>query len=72
MNLFSWAGKILHIDLSSQKIWEESFPIELGVKFLGARGVNAKILWDLIEEPGIQPLSDENPLIQATNMNGSL
>lgn len=64
--MFAWVGKILHIDLSDQKIWEEPFPVELGKKFLGARGINAKLLWDMIKEPGIDPLSTENPLIFGT------
>jgi len=66
MNLFAWAGNILHVDLSAQKIWEEKFSIEMGKKFLGARGINAKLLWDLMKEPGIDPLSPDNPLIIGT------
>lgn len=64
--MFGWVGKILHIDLSTQNIWEEEFPVELGRKFLGGRGINAKLLWDIIEEPGIDPLSPGNPLIFGT------
>jgi aldehyde:ferredoxin oxidoreductase len=64
--MFGWVGKILHIDLSTYEIWEEQFPLELGKKFLGSRGINAKILWDLIKEPGIDPLSPMNPLIFGT------
>lgn len=62
-----WVGKILHIDLSTQNIWEEEFPVELGRKFLGGRGINAKLLWDIIKEPGIDPLSPENSLIFGTS-----
>lgn len=64
--MFGWVGKILHIDLSTQNIWEEEFPVELGRKFLGGRGINAKLLWDIVKEPGIDPLSPENPLIFGT------
>ena len=63
MKTFGWAGKILHVDLSNGKIWEEGFSIELGRKFLGSRGLNAKLLWDIVKEPGIDPLSPANPLI---------
>jgi len=66
--MFGWAGKILHVDLSTQNIWEEEFPTELGRKFLGSRGINAKFLWDLINKPGINPLAPENPLIFGTGL----
>jgi aldehyde:ferredoxin oxidoreductase len=61
--MYGWAGKILHVDLAKEKIWVEDFNIKLGEMFLGARGVNARLLWDFIEKPGIDPLGPENPLI---------
>ncbi len=66
MVIFAWAGKILKVDLSSQMLHEETYPIEMGKKYLGARGVNAKLLWDHIKEANIDPLSPENPLIFGT------
>lgn len=63
MKLYAWVGKILHIDLAKKKIWTEKLTKELGVRFLGARGINAKLLWDLIKKPGIDPFSPENVLI---------
>jgi aldehyde:ferredoxin oxidoreductase len=64
--LYGWQGRILHIDLSKEKIWIEEFDKKLGELFLGGRGVNAKLLWDLIAEPGIDPLGSENVLIFGT------
>lgn len=43
--MFGWAGKILRVDLSREKISEEHFPKELRLKFIGGRGVNSKILY---------------------------
>ena len=64
--MLAWAGKILKVNLTNQELQEETYPIELGKKYLGARGVNAKLLWDQIKEPNIDPLSPENPLIIGT------
>jgi len=62
---FAIAGKILHVDLSKRKIWTESVPEEWIHKFIGSRGVNAKILWDSMGS-GIDPLGPENTLIFGT------
>jgi aldehyde:ferredoxin oxidoreductase len=62
---FAIAGKILQVDLSKRKIWTESVPEEWIHKFVGSRGVNAKILWDSVG-PGIDPLGPENTLIFGT------
>lgn len=61
--MYAWAGTILHVDLMKGKIWKQPLPKELGATFLGARGINAKLLWDHIRKPGIDPLSPENVLI---------
>jgi aldehyde:ferredoxin oxidoreductase len=60
--LFSYAGKILHVDLTKKKIWEKPLTVDLASRFIGGRGVNAKLLWDLVE-PGIDPLSPDNVLV---------
>lgn len=61
--MWGWAGKILHVDLAKKKIWTEELDKRFGELFLGARGINAKLLWDLIKEPGIDPLGPKNVLI---------
>lgn len=62
---FAIAGKILHVDLSKNKIWIEPVPEEWIDKFIGSRGVNAKILWHSVKA-GIDPLGPENVLIFGT------
>ncbi len=64
--LYAWASKILHIDLAKKKIWTEELKKQLGARFLGARGINAKLLWALIKKPSIDPLGPENVLIFGT------
>ncbi|GLI52932.1 aldehyde ferredoxin oxidoreductase family protein [Thermodesulfovibrio yellowstonii] len=59
-------GKLLYIDLSSGKIEKRTVPEEDLAKFIGGRGLGAKILWDHMKKPGIDPLSPENPLIFMT------
>jgi len=63
MKMYAFAGRILHVDLTTAKAWQEELPLELGRKFLGGRGINAKLLWDILKEPGIDALSPQNPLI---------
>ncbi|MEM2366988.1 MAG: aldehyde ferredoxin oxidoreductase N-terminal domain-containing protein, partial [Candidatus Bathyarchaeia archaeon] len=64
--MYGWQGKILHIDLTKGKIWIEELDRKLAELFLGGRGINAKLLWDLIGKPGIDPLGPENVLIFGT------
>jgi len=47
--MFGWAGKILKVDLTEERIEQQSFPKELGRKFIGGRGVNVKILYDKVK-----------------------
>jgi aldehyde:ferredoxin oxidoreductase len=51
------------VDLTDHKTWVEDFDEQLGRKFLGARGINAKLLFDLAQRPGIDPFDPDNPLI---------
>jgi len=55
-------GQILHVDLTTERIWSEPLPQSLVLKYLGARGINAKILWDGIKS-NIDPLGPDNLLI---------
>jgi len=59
----SITGKILHVDLSKKRTWNEEIGKELLVDYLGGRGINARLLWDHVRKPGIDPLSPENVLI---------
>ncbi len=55
--------KLLHVDLTSGKIWQE--PSEAYSKFIGGRGLNVALLFKLLK-PGIDPLSPDNVLIFST------
>lgn len=58
---------ILHIDLTNKKIWKEILDDEIIAKYLGCRGVNVKLLWDLVK-PNVDPLGCENVLIFGTGL----
>lgn len=64
--MFSYAGKILHVNLESGRIWVERLSEKICREFIGGRGVNVKLWWDLVRRPNIDPLSPENPLIFGT------
>jgi len=57
--------KILEIDLSTGKIETRSIKEQDQKKFLGGSGLAAKIFFDSFD-PGVGPLSPENPLIVMT------
>ena len=62
--IFGWRGKILHVDLSQAKTWEEELPREYIDGYIGGAGINARLLYDLLRHnPLADPLSPENPLI---------
>ncbi len=63
ISLKGWWGKILRINLSDGKVSVQEYDPEIAYKFLGGRGLAAKILWD--EVKGVDPLSPENKLIFA-------
>jgi aldehyde:ferredoxin oxidoreductase len=62
MELYGYAGKILYVDLTNNKIREESLDPELVSQFIGGWGINAKLYCDCVP-PRIDPLSPENALI---------
>ena len=69
---YGWAGAILRIDLTREKIVKQPLSREMAYNFLGGRGFNAKVLWDEIK-PGIDPLSPDNVLcIGVGPLNGTL
>ena len=53
-----WAGRILRVDLSEGRIWTES-SLQYGTRYIGARGVAARIAWDEIPR-GVGPFDLEN------------
>ncbi|GAI03430.1 unnamed protein product [marine sediment metagenome] len=59
--MYSYSGRILHIDLSSKETSVQTVSEEFLKKYLGGVGLASKLLYDNIK-PGIDPLSPENVL----------
>lgn len=59
--MFGYAGKILYVDLSKKKIWEEELTQEYADLYFGGYGIGAKVLFDHMK-PGIDPLGPDNIL----------
>jgi len=53
---------VLHVDLTSGKIWREELSSDDVRKYFAGRGGNAYLLWRYAHE-GVDPLGPENPLI---------
>ena len=62
MELYGYAGKILRIDLGSGSIKKENLDMDMAKDYLGGQGINTRLAFELIE-PGIDPLSPDNPII---------
>jgi len=60
--VLGYAGRILHIDLSSGKIWTEPLKEELAKKYIGGIGLGMRLLLDH-SKPGVDPFDPENPLV---------
>ena len=56
------AQRILNVDLTSGKIWLEDVDRQDLLRFLGGRGINAKLLYERVPR-GTDPLGPENVLI---------
>jgi len=54
--------KIVYIDLSKGTIVQQDLPLEWRRKYLGGRGINAHLLYQLAEPP-YEPLAPNNPLL---------
>ena len=63
MSIYGYAGRILRVDLSSGIITEAS-TLDYAKKFLGGRGLAAKIYWDEVP-PDVGPFDKESRLIFA-------
>jgi len=70
--MLGYAGRILHVDLTSGKIWTEPLKEELARKYIGGIGLGMRLYLDY-SKPGVDPFSPENPLIVATGpLSGSM
>ena len=63
--LYSYAGKILRVNLSNKTVKTEDTKKDIAQLLLGGNGYAAKILWDELK-PGVDPLSPENKIVLMT------
>ena len=56
---FGWAGTILYVDLTKKKVTKQPLSNELAYNYLGGRGINGKIVYDMVR-PGTDPLGPDN------------
>lgn len=56
-------GILLDINLTTKEIKKTKISKDDLKNYLGGRGLGMKILWDRINEPGLDPLSPDNPLL---------
>ncbi len=65
--MFAYAGKILRVNLTDGKVTKQRLDENVARKFIGGRGLGAKILFDELK-PGIDPLGPENKLVISTGL----
>ena len=65
--MYGYWGKILHIDLATQKSWAESKPEEWYKLYIGGVCMASRLCWENIEV-GCDPLSPGNPICIANGM----
>ena len=63
--MFGYAGRILHVDLTSGAVQTEPLDEEMAKKYIGGIGLGIRLLLDH-SKPGVDPFSPKNPLIVAT------
>jgi aldehyde:ferredoxin oxidoreductase len=61
--LHGYHGVLLDVDLSGGRARKREIDPKDLRDFIGGRGLGMKLLWDSLPEPGINPLSLENPLL---------
>jgi aldehyde:ferredoxin oxidoreductase len=63
--MYGFMGKILRVDLNTQKVWDEPIDKDMARKFLGGAGLATKYLYDEMTK-GVDPLGKDNVLIFMT------
>ena len=61
MSDYLYAGKILWVDLTQGKVWTTPTAAYAG-RFLGGKGIGARIIWEKSALPSIDPLGPDNAL----------
>jgi len=62
--LFGYAGRVLHVDLTTGKTYTEPLNEEFAKKYIGGMGLGMR-LWLENSKPKIDPFDPENPLVVA-------
>lgn len=62
--MYGWIGKILRVDLSNNKIWEEALDPKVAKDYIGGRGLGIYYLLKELD-PHCDPLDEKNILIMA-------
>ncbi len=62
MDYGGYAGKVLHVDLTTRNVRAEPLDIGMARDFIGGSGVNYRLLAEILR-PGTDPLSPENPIV---------
>ncbi len=60
-----YMGKVLHVDLETGEVRQESLDPEMASRFIGGMGLSTKVLYDEVG-PEVDPLGPENVMIFAT------
>jgi aldehyde:ferredoxin oxidoreductase len=60
-----YLGKILHVDLGTERIWDEALNEDYARKYVGGSGLAARYLYDVIDAQ-TDPLGPDNPLLFLT------
>ena len=63
--MYGYAGRILHVDLTTGKTHTEPLNEDYAKKYIGGIGLGMR-LWLDHSKPGVDPFSPENPLILTT------
>ncbi len=63
--MFGWTGRTIIVNLSSHSITESRTGVRQAREYLGGRGFGIKLMHEFAD-PGVDPLSPENPLVFAT------
>jgi aldehyde:ferredoxin oxidoreductase len=56
-------GLMLDINLTTGTAERKEIPAEYFEKYIGGRGLGMKLLWERLSSPGVDPLSEDNPLL---------
>lgn len=56
---YAYTGRVLNVDLSTGRIWEDPLNFEWARKYIGGKGLGARYLFELVPR-GADPLGPEN------------